>query len=316
MFYKEHTRFSFGGHQTFPLRYGWLEKFSLEGIHSKGKTKSTQNQLFNLEYIVNEYGLGQNMAKSLSFWMRACNIVNENTDKQKVFTDFAEVYFGEKGIDPYLEKIETIWVLHWYLVHASKRTSTWFWFFNFFDKKMFERHELIADIMAQCTRKGPHATKAVSEAAVKRDVDCFIKSYLGNLNNKASSEDTLESPFTELGLFRKGSGNSVFLAESERHNLPYGLFIISIFAYWEKLGSSSKTLSFENLLSQPYSPGRLFAINRDGLLDKLERLSSATNNAVSFDQSSGLSQIVINNADEFKENCKKDYLNIFVKGSF
>ena len=117
-------------------------------------------------------------------------------------------------------------------------------------------------------------------------------------------------------LFRKGSGNSVFLIESERFNLPYGLFIISIFAFWEKLGSSSKTLSFENLLSQPYSPGRLFAINRAGLLDKLERLSSATNNAVSYDQSSGLSQIVINNADEFTKSCKNDYLNIFMKGSF
>ena len=46
------------------------------------------------------------------------------------------------------------------------------WFFNFFDKKMFERHELIADIMDQCNREGPHATKAVSEAAIRRDVDC------------------------------------------------------------------------------------------------------------------------------------------------
>ena len=120
------------------------------------------------------------------------------------------------------------------------------------------------------------------------------------INPKLSSEDSLESPLTELGLFRKGTGNTIQLVETERHNLPYGLFILSIYAFWEKLGAASGTLSFENLLAQPYSPGRLFAINREGLLQKLENINDKTNGGLSFDQSSGLSQLIINDQSAFQ----------------
>ena len=47
------------------------------------------------------------------------------------------------------------------------------------------------------------------------------------------SEDSLESPLTELGLLEKGTGNTIQLVETERYNLPYGLFILSIYAFWK-----------------------------------------------------------------------------------
>ena len=313
-YYQEHTRFSFNGHQTFPLKYGWLEKFSLDRLHVENELNSKTNQVLNLDYLVKEFGLGQNMAKSLSFWMRACYVLEES-GANTVFTDFAKAYFGKNGIDPFLEEIGTIWIIHWYLSTASKRTSTWFWFFNFFDKKSFERQELVQDILELCEKDGPHKT-ITNETQVRKDVDCFIKSYLGVINPKLSSEDSLESPLTELGLFRKGTGNTIQLVETERHNLPYGLFILSIYAFWEKLGAASGTLSFENLLAQPYSPGRLFAINREGLLQKLENINDKTNGILSFDQSSGLSQLIINDQLAFQNICKKNnHVSILSRGS-
>ena len=50
------------------------------------------------------------------------------------------------------------------------------------------------------------------------------------------SEDKLDSPFTELGLFKKGTGDTIQKVETERKSLPYGLLILSICGYWDKLG--------------------------------------------------------------------------------
>ena len=106
-------------------------------------------------------------------------------------------------------------------------------------------------------------------------------------------------PIHRARLFRKGSGIAKPV-ESDRYNLPYGLFIISIFAIG-KIGSSAK-LFIRKSLNQPYSPGRLFA-HRDGLLDKLRDLALLP--IMQFHLTSlGLSQIVINNARSLKKIVK------------
>lgn len=308
--YPEHTRFSFGSHATFPLRYGWLEKFAINRLTTTNKASIN----IDTKNMIKDFGLGSGMADSLSFWLKQCRLV-EMENSKAYFSDFAKKYFGPKdGIDVYLENVETIWILHWFLTTSADKTSTWFWFFNYFEKKIFSRQDLVDDIFDQCTNDGPHKTTTATENGVRRDVDCFIRSYLGTTNPKAMSEDKLDSPFTELGLFKKGTGDTIQKVETERKNLPYGLLILSICGYWDKLGAFSNTLSFENLLSQPYSPGKLFGINREGLLSKCNQIEEKTIGLLSFDQSSGLSQVIIHDADQFKNKCQENYLNVLENG--
>ena len=88
--------------------------------------------------------------------------------------------------------------------------------FSIFEKKTFSRQDLVDDIFDQCTKDGPHKNISATENGVRRDVDCFIRSYLGTTNPKALSEDKLDSPFTELGLFKKGTGDTIQKVGTER----------------------------------------------------------------------------------------------------
>ena len=54
----------FGGHETFPLREGWLHK-GLELVHADGRA-------FEDEHVSDRLGVGRNMAKSIRHWLLAC----------------------------------------------------------------------------------------------------------------------------------------------------------------------------------------------------------------------------------------------------
>ena len=58
--------FSFGSHQSFPLRYGWIEKFCLELINKDISDSFEKSELVP-ELLSQKYGLGNNMAKSLRY---------------------------------------------------------------------------------------------------------------------------------------------------------------------------------------------------------------------------------------------------------
>ena len=51
--------------------------------------------------------------------------------------------------------------------------STWGWFFNFYGKQSFYRQQLVNEISESC-----FDNKALYENSIKRDVDCFVRSYL------------------------------------------------------------------------------------------------------------------------------------------
>ena len=97
----------FSGHQTFPLRYGWLEKtyeFVLGG------------KSFFHESAIVDLGVGKNMVASIKYWAELAGII-ENND----LTTFAKNLLDEKtGWDPYLEDLASWWLLHWRIITNPK----------------------------------------------------------------------------------------------------------------------------------------------------------------------------------------------------
>ena len=57
-----------------------------------------------------------------------------NIKEAPYFSKFAMETFGKSGNDPFLEKKETIWKLHYNTISNFKYASTWHWFFNYFGK--------------------------------------------------------------------------------------------------------------------------------------------------------------------------------------
>ena len=289
---KKKNIFSFGSHQSFPLRYGWIEKFCINLKKNKPYNIIPRDDL-RPENLSIEYGLGNNMAKSIRFWLKACRITKDRPSSKKnpEFTDFAVKIFGPHGKDVYLEQIETIWRLHYNLVTNYENATTWCWFFNFFKKQTFDRQQLVNDIYAAASTHN----KIYSETNIKRDVDCFVRSYVGTTaDNSFMNEEALECPFVELNLIRKGFGNTLVANRGERKSLPDDLFLYSIINLWVSQDSKSSTISVEALLNDPFSPGSIFLLDRDNLVERLEQIESLSNGSIILDQSSGLAQIIIN----------------------
>ena len=70
--------------------------------------------------------------------------------------------------------------------------------------------------------------------------------------------------------------------------------------------SRRQTIHYDrrNLLNEPFSPGCIFLLNRDNLIERLEHIQTLSNGSIVLDQSSGLAQIIIREKilrENFKE---------------
>ena len=65
---------------------------------------------------MSEFGVGLNMVKSMRHWSQATKVCDKNFE----LTDFGKFVFSKKkAADPYLEKNETLWLLHWMIASDS-----------------------------------------------------------------------------------------------------------------------------------------------------------------------------------------------------
>ena len=121
-------KFKFSGHDTFPLRYGWLYKMVQEGAKGDSFT--------NLDQDMIKYGVGKNMVTAMKHWGRSFGILSKEC---KTVTQFGESIFGENGYDKYLEDDATLWILHWKLARAISTNTVWWWAFNIFPDLYFDK---------------------------------------------------------------------------------------------------------------------------------------------------------------------------------
>jgi hypothetical protein len=123
------TDFRFAGHETFHCRQQWLYKGLNHFIHT-AKYDTTPND----ETII-RLGVGANMVKSISHWLKAYSIIDANSKEFKM-TPEAKVIFGGtiiNGYDQYLEDEGTLWLLH-YMLCYTKFASIYHWLrVDFFD---------------------------------------------------------------------------------------------------------------------------------------------------------------------------------------
>ena len=98
----------FSGHDTFPFRFTWLPK--LVNYIEDGKSKIIKESEKKKLETITDFGVGLNMVKSIIHW----SIATKVCDKDFQLTDFGKLLFSRKdSFDPYLEKKETLWLLHW-----------------------------------------------------------------------------------------------------------------------------------------------------------------------------------------------------------
>ena len=303
------------GHETFPLRYGWLKK-AFDAVQ-KSKDPDDNRDVFSGPDAIARFGVGKNMVASIRHWAKVGGIIEEPSGQKAITTTaLGQLIFGERGLDPYMENPATSWLIHWHLCGRATKT-TWFWAFHHQPSISFERETLITGIKTLAEEREWART---SVNTIRRDVACFIRTYVRqSASGHASYEDGLDSPLTELGLIRPGGRRDEFrFVRGAKPSLGPGVFCYAVTDFWNRIFGNANTLSFEALNHEPGSPARVFLLEENDMVDMLIALEEASKGAYIWSETAGLKQLIRSDSldtDEALEYVKQDFPAFHQEGS-
>jgi hypothetical protein len=272
----------FSGHETFPLRHLWLRKAydAVEG--------GAPRTVFSGAESIVTFGVGKNMALSIRHWALACGIIEEQGSRARP-TELGSSLFGaERPWDPYMERPATAWLVQWQVAGDPNMTTSWYWAFNHLSAQTFDHEALSGAILEYCRfRRWPR----IAEKTVARDVECCIRSYVPRAD-KSTGEDALEPVLAELGLVRLVEGRRYEFRRGPKPSLPDGMFAFALNAFWDRQAPTASTLSVEAIAYEPGSPGRVFKLDENSVIERLTRIEGATHGHIVWSDTAGVRQVL------------------------
>ena len=287
---KQDSAAVFARHETFTPRFGWLKK-GFEAVVEDPEVFLDKDASVKL-------GVGKNMVKSIRYWCMAFKLIEEITDKttrKRTYqpTEFGSQLLGTDGWDPFLEKNASLWLLHWRFLQPSCHATSWFFAFNGFRFLDFSADDLYFSLRDFCDEIA-QAT-AVSDSSLKSDISCFLRMYGGMGEGKGPLEDTINSPFSALGLVRRLEGSKKYqFRVGPKQSLPDELVVASCLEYAAMERGELSSINVQQLLFGVSSPGQVFKLTESAICGAIERASKQEPN-ISLSDTAGLLQL------QFKE---------------
>lgn len=171
---EKNKKYSFCGHETFYCKSLWLKK---------GYDFLKEGNSFNDGDAVVKLGVGKNMVSSIRFWLKAFGLtVNDQP------TELANMLFDtEYGCDSFIEDTNTLWLLHYNIVHTGIASLYNLLFTDYQrEKKEFDRISLDTYIKRKCNV--PEQKNVYNANTVNKDMGVLLKNYIAP-ENLASMED-------------------------------------------------------------------------------------------------------------------------------
>ena len=302
---------SFSGHDTFPLRQGWLEK-AYQLVNNK------QEKPFLSDDAIVKLGVGKNMVNAIKHWALATNFI-EKSGSGLITSDYAK-HLVEENVDPFLENIGTIWKIHYELCKKTSNTTA-YWIFSHLNNPTFNRDEL-EQRLREFAIKSSNSDSGLK--SIKTDINVVLAMYcrardkkMGK-GKKLAQEDYISSPLADLNLVRRIGDNLYTLNTGLKKTLPQGLFISSIVDFWEgrdyrenrggQDGRTSLSIKVDSLLYDPLGPGRIFVLSEHELKDRLHNIELQTDGALTLQETAGILQV-------FKTSRKYKFNKLLAKWS-
>lgn len=293
----EQYKLQFAGHETFPLRYGWLNKAYTRVVSVLSSGDGDTNSIFTEENAISSFGVGKNMVVAMRHWALAAGVVQLSEERGSA--RLAPTRFGqlllEEG-DPYLEDPASLWLIHWHFAARPGRATTWYWAFNEINEPTMDRALLFDRLLRRITmlrESGRLKESRIADTTVRRDIECFVRTYLNRpASGRTVQEDNLESPLSELALLQPaGVGSAFRFRRGPKPTLPDDVFLFALHAFWAQLYPTRREFSVEALTHEPGSPGRVFLLDEESVAERLISASGLTRGAIRWDESSGMRQV-------------------------
>ncbi|NLH76576.1 MAG: DUF4007 family protein [Acidobacteria bacterium] len=269
-------------------------------------------------------GVGKNMVRSIRFWAEAACIIEPCEDGYRL-TQFGQSLLLGKGhkapLDPFIEDIKTLWLIHWNLsTNPYFRIFAWDFFVN-----RWQEPEISASSAIKAMRRIVSGESIrISDTVLDQQYDIFLHSYVPTIGRRTEvREDNLDCPLVELGLLRqiglrqsstRSGPEAIYAFRRERKNeIAPSLFIYCLDQYWRHWHSKERTLALNLVVNAPYSPGQVFKLPEDDLRARCESLQVDSGGYFVF-QESALQPVIVRDEEEATPiNLSSAYSRIILK---
>lgn len=281
---------TFGGHEKFVFRQGWLTK----GV----KAVKTDPLVFIHDEALVTLGVGKNMVRSIRHWCLATGLIEEMKEGSGLTRPLQVSYLGESllgsnGWDPYLEDMGTLWLLHWQLASNHVRGLVWMLTFSVYLAEEFTKRDLMKFISGQFERLEVRTT----EGTIEREVDCCLLTYVPSQTKQSTNlEETLNCPLNELGLVRFTPEESVYRFNvGPKPTLSANILGYALLTYLSRFLQNRRTVAVEECVYPVGSPGQVFKLDENSVVEYLEALENQMGGRLRIQETAGLRQIYLQN---------------------
>jgi hypothetical protein len=286
--------FRYSGHETFPCRYAWLPKaFSaIEVDH---------DAFADEEKAMIRLGVGKNMVRAIRFWMVEMSVGAKRSEGGFQPSDFARAIFNRKnGIDPFIQDIRTLWLLHWKLSTHSVEEPLFAWDFLI---NNWQSPEVSRSAVLQAFRKAADKeARPPSDVTLEQHFDTFLHTYVPTRSRKGGiQEDNLDCPLVELEFITPigerrvdgtGKREPIYAFRMEdKPEITLELFAYALEDYWNNRRSTEKTLTFKDVAFGHGSPGQVFKLPEWSVRERLEVISADALGPFHYSESATQQQI-------------------------
>lgn len=271
---QKENKFVFSGHDSFQCRQLWLKK---------GYDFLVEGNSFNNENAVISLGVGKNMVSSIRFWMRAFNII----DNKDQITEFGNRLFNdENGYDPYLEDDASLWLLHYQLVKTGVSSIYTIIVNEFRKEKIHFNKESFIHYMKRIAESNPELN--LNENTLGKDFTVYTNIYKNDSDSKDIEESYsgILSELEFLTIIGSGKEEQFTILNNEKDSLPGAVVLYTILDnpnYGMSISLNALELDFN-------SPGSIFALNRNGLINKISDIVGENENVI-FTDHAGIKEL-------------------------
>ncbi len=293
----------FSGHETFACRYAWLTKAGSEVANDPNiLTAKREDDAMAI------LGVGKNMVRSIRYWAEAADVI-QPIDEGHAVTQFGkELLLGwqsAKGkylspMDPYLEDIQTLWLLHWKMTTNPAATLfAWDFLMN-----RFHEPELYSSSVVKAFERELLQKNTITKGSLEQLWDVFLHSYVPTRGRKGEvREDNLDCPFIELDLlmptgFTESSLHPARIEakyafrREDKPEIGNKLFVYCLHEFWRNRYPDEQSMPLHMVANGHGSPGQVFKIPEMDIRNRLLGIHDASSGFFEFEESATIPRIV------------------------
>lgn len=273
------SKTTFGRHETFPLRYGWLSK-GFAALCARPPLFSQPDQ------AMVTLGVGRNMVHAIEYWLRATGLIELDGSGAAQPTALGEILLGADG-DPYLEDETTLWLIHWLIASSTEQATGFYWFFNHFALPRFQEQDALNALNAFVERE---LRMRRAQTTLKSDLSTLLRMYAPLAGR---TDEHLDSPLAQLRLIEVTAGREY---RSPRLSRPFLPPMALHFALAQRFAAdrAQAALPIRALLyggDDWAAPGPVFRLNEDGLMQALGQVMEHYPDCYALRESAGVHQL-------------------------